>query len=123
MPANRRHLKTLLDWARHAACKSRWDPRRYIGAGRRKLPAIELLAASAQNMSGVCVTRLRLDENLVRFPDAKASTQLAGPPGFKGKRLEKLSAVLKIPNLLGNATASRLGTAEPTDSSYIPHPL
>jgi hypothetical protein len=85
--------KTLLDWARQAALQiSRWLPDRYIVlVADSAFAAIEFLAAVCNH---VCiVTRLRLDANLFAFPPQKNKGR--GRPPIKGKRLKKLSAVLK----------------------------
>ena len=107
--------KTLLDWARQAALQiHRWLPDRYIVlVADSAFAAIEFLAAVRNH---VCVvTRLRLDANLFDFPPPKRKGR--GRPPIKGKRLKKLSAVLKIARSPGSATASVSGTAEPTASS------
>jgi hypothetical protein len=87
--------KTLVDWARQAALQiRRWLPDRYIVlVADSAFAAIEFLAAVRKH---VCVvTRLRLDANLFAFPPAKRKGR--GRPAIKGKRLRKLSAVLKDP--------------------------
>jgi hypothetical protein len=89
--------KTLLDWARQAALQiRRWLPDRYIVLlADSAFAAIEFLAAVRNH---VCVvTRLRLDANLFAFPPPKHKGR--GRPPIKGKRLKKLSAVLKDPKL------------------------
>jgi hypothetical protein len=85
--------KTLLDWARQAALQiHRWLPDRYIVlVADSAFAAIEFLAAVRNH---VCVvTRLRLDANLFAFPPQKHKGR--GRPPIKGKRLKKLSAILK----------------------------
>jgi DDE superfamily endonuclease len=85
--------KTLLDWARQAALQiRRWLPDRYIVlVADSAFAAIEFLATVRDH---VCVvTRLRLDANLFDFPPPKRKGR--GRPPIKGKRLKKLSAVLK----------------------------
>jgi len=85
--------KTLVDWARQAALQiRRWLPDRYIVlVADSAFAAIEFLAAVRDH---VCVvTRLRLDANLFAFPPAKRKGR--GRPAIKGKRLRKLSALLK----------------------------
>jgi hypothetical protein len=85
--------KTLVDWARQAALQiRRWLPDRYIVlVADSAFAAIEFLAAVRNH---VCVvTRLRLDANLFAFPPPKRKGR--GRPAIKGKRLRKLSAVLK----------------------------
>src|SRR5262245_57914584 len=89
--------KTLVDWARQAALQiRRWLPDRYIVVvADSAFAAIEFLAAVRKH---VCVvTRLRLDANLFAFPPAKRKGR--GRPAIKGKRLRKLSAVLKDPKI------------------------
>jgi len=89
--------KTLVDWARQAALQiRRWLPDRYIVlVADSAFAAIEFLAAVRNH---VCVvTRLRLDANLFAFPPAKHKGR--GRPAIKGKRLRKLSAVLKDPKV------------------------
>jgi hypothetical protein len=89
--------KTLVDWARQAALQiRRWLPDRYIVlVADSAFAAIEFLAAVRDH---VCVvTRLRLDANLFAFPPAKRKGR--GRPAIKGKRLRKLSAVLKDPKI------------------------
>jgi len=89
--------KTLVDWARQAALQiRRWLPDRYIVlVADSAFAAIEFLAAVRGH---VCVvTRLRLDANLFAFPPAKRKGR--GRPAIKGKRLRKLSAVLKDPKI------------------------
>jgi DDE superfamily endonuclease len=88
-----RSPKTLLDWARQVALQiHRWLPDRYIVmVADSAFAAIEFLAAIRNH---VCfVTRLRLDANLFAFPPQKHKGR--GRPPIKGKRLKKLSAVLK----------------------------
>jgi DDE superfamily endonuclease len=85
--------KTLLDWGRQAALQiRRWLPNRYIVlVADSSFAAIEFLAAVRNH---VCVvTRLRLDANLFAFPPPKRKGR--GRPAIKGKRLPKLSAILK----------------------------
>jgi hypothetical protein len=85
--------KTLLDWGRQAALQiRRWLPDRYVVlVADSTFAAIEFLAAVRNH---VCViTRLRLDANLFAFPPPKRKDR--GRPPIKGKRLQKLSAVLK----------------------------
>jgi hypothetical protein len=92
-----RSPKTLVDWARQVALQiRRWLPGRYIVlVADSAFAAIEFLAAVRQH---VCVvTRLRLDANLFAFPPAKRKGR--GRPAIKGKRLRKLSAVLKDPKV------------------------
>lgn len=92
-----RSPKTLVDWARQAALQiRRWLPDRYIVlVADSAFAAIEFLAAVRQH---VCVvTRLRLDANLFAFPPPKHKGR--GRPAIKGKRLRKLSAVLKDPKV------------------------
>ena len=92
-----RSPKTLVDWARQAALQiRRWLPNRYIVlVADSAFAAIEFLAAVRQH---VCVvTRLRLDANLFAFPPPKRKGR--GRPAIKGKRLRKLSAVLKDPKV------------------------
>ena len=89
--------KTLVDWARQAALQiRRWLPDRYIVlVADSAFAAIEFLAAVRKH---VCVvTRLRLDANLFDFPPARRKGR--GRPPLKGKRLRKLSAVLKDPKI------------------------
>jgi hypothetical protein len=91
--AKSRAPKTLLDWARQAALQiHRWLPDRYIVlVADSAFAAIEFLAAVRNH---VCVvTRLRLDANLFAFPPPKHKGR--GRPPIKGKRLNKLSAILK----------------------------
>src|SRR5262249_13354419 len=90
-----RSPKTLVDWARQAALQiRRWLPDRYIVlVADSAFAAIEFLAAVRQH---ICVvTRLRLDANLFAFPAPKHKGR--GRPAIKGKRLRKLSAVVKDP--------------------------
>ena len=85
--------KTLLDWARQAALQiRRWLPDRYIVlVADSAFAAIEFLAAVRNH---VCVvTRLRLDANLFDCPPQKRRGR--GRPPIKGKRQNKLSAILK----------------------------
>src|SRR6516225_5496229 len=92
-----RSPKTLVDWARQAALQiRRWLPDRYIVlVADSAFAAIEFLAAVRQH---VCVvTRLRLDANLFAFAPPKRKGR--GRPAIKGKRLRKLSAVLKDPKI------------------------
>jgi len=92
-----RSPKTLVDWARQAALQiRRWLPGRYIVlVADSAFAAIEFLAAVRQH---VCVvTRLRLDANLFAFPPPKRKGR--GRPAIKGKRLKKLSAILKDPKV------------------------
>jgi len=92
-----RSPKTLVDWARQAALQiRRWLPGRYIVlVADSAFAAIEFLAAVRKH---VCVvTRLRLDANLFAFPPPKRKGR--GRPPIKGKRLKKLSAILKDPNV------------------------
>src|SRR5262245_40180805 len=92
-----RSPKTLVDWARQAALQiRRWLPGRYIVlVADSAFAAIEFLAAVRKH---VCVvTRLRLDANLFAFPSPKRKGR--GRPAIKGKRLRKLSAVLKDPKV------------------------
>jgi DDE superfamily endonuclease len=89
--------KTLIDWARQAALQiRRWLPDRYIVlVADSAFAAIEFLAAVRKH---VCVvTRLRLDANLFDFPSHKRKGR--GRPPIKGKRLKKLSALLKDRNV------------------------
>jgi len=89
--------KTLVDWARQATLQiRRWLPDRYIVlVADSAFAAIEFLAAVRDH---VCVvTRLRLDANLFAFPPAKRKGR--GRPAIKGKRLRKLSAVLRDPKI------------------------
>jgi hypothetical protein len=91
--AKLRTPKTLVDWARQAALQiHRWLPGRSIVlVADSAFAAIEFLAAVGKH---VCVvTRLRLDANLFAFPPPKHKGR--GRPAIKGKRLRKLSAVLK----------------------------
>jgi DDE superfamily endonuclease len=95
--AKLRAPKTLVDWARQAALQiHRWLPGRYIVlVADSAFAAIEFLAA-VRNY--VCVvTRLRLDANLFAFPPPKHKGR--GRPALKGKRLRKLTAVLKDPKV------------------------
>jgi DDE superfamily endonuclease len=88
---------TLVDWARQAVLQiHRWLPDRYIVlVADSAFAAIEFLAAVGKH---VCVvTRLRLDANLFAFPPPKHKSR--GRPALKGKRLRKLSAVLKDPKV------------------------
>ena len=92
-----RSPKTLVDWARQAALQiRRWLPSRYIVlVADSAFAAIEFLAAVRHH---VCViTRLRLDANLFAFPPPKRKGR--GRPAIKGKRLKKLSAILKDPKV------------------------
>ena len=92
-----RSPKTLVDWARQAALQiRRWLPGRYIVlVADSAFAAIEFLAAVRQH---VCVvTRLRLDANLFACPPPKRKGR--GRPPIKGKRLKKLSAILKDPKV------------------------
>jgi len=85
--------KTLVDWARQAALQiRRWLPGRYIVlVADSAFAALEFLATVSKH---VCVvTRLRLDANLFAFPPPKRKGR--GRPANKGKRLRKLTAVLK----------------------------
>jgi DDE superfamily endonuclease len=85
--------KTLLDWARQAVLQiSRWLPdRRIVLVADSAFAAVEFLAAVRPH---VCViTRLRLDANLFAFPPHKPKGR--GRPPVKGKRLKKLTAILK----------------------------
>jgi hypothetical protein len=89
--------KTLLDWARQAALQiRRWLPHRYIVlVADSAFAAVEFLAAVRKH---VCVvTRLRLDAKLFDFPPKKKRKGRGRPP-IKGKRLKKLSAILKDRN-------------------------
>jgi hypothetical protein len=91
--AKLRAPKTLVDWARQAALQiRRWLPERYIVlVADSAFAAIEFLAAVREH---VCVvTRLRLDANLFAFPPPRRNSR--GRPAIKGKKLRKLSAVLK----------------------------
>ena len=85
--------KTLLDWARQAALQIHlWLPDRYIVlVADSAFAAIEFLAAVRSHLC--VVTRLRLDANLFAFPPQKRKGR--GRPPIKGKRLKKLSAILK----------------------------
>ena len=85
--------KTLLDWARQAALQiRRWLPDRYIVlVADSAFAAIEFLAAVRSHLC--VVTRLRLDANMFAFPPQKRKGR--GRPPIKGKRLKKLSAILK----------------------------
>src|ERR1700752_710874 len=85
--------KTLLDWARQAALQiRRWLPHRYIVlVADSAFAAVEFLAAVRSHLC--VVTRLRLDANLFAFPPQKRKSR--GRPPRKGKRLKKLSAILK----------------------------
>ena len=85
--------KTLLDWARQAALQiRRWLPDRYIVlVADSAFAAIEFPAAVRSHLC--VVTRLRLDANLFAFPPQKRKGR--GRPPIKGKRLKKLSAILK----------------------------
>jgi hypothetical protein len=89
--------KTLVDWARQAALQiRRWLPDRYIVlVADSAFAAIDFLAAVRGHLC--VVTRLRLDANLFAFPPAKRKGR--GRPAIKGKRLRKLSAVLKDPKI------------------------
>ena len=85
--------KTLIDWARQAALQiRRWLPHRTIViVADTAFAAIEFLAAIRDH---VCVvTRLRLDARLFDFPPPKRKGR--GRPPIRGKRLKKLSAILK----------------------------
>jgi DDE superfamily endonuclease len=89
--------KTLVDWARQVALQiRRWLPDRYIVlVADSAFAALEFLDAVSKH---VCVvTRLRLDANLFAFPPPKRKGR--GRPASKGKRLRKLSAVLKDPKV------------------------
>src|SRR5215831_19158312 len=92
-----RSPKTLVDWARQAALQiRRWLPSRYIVlVADSAFAAIEFLAAVRHH---VCViTRLRFDANLFASPPPKRKGR--GRPAIKGKRLKKLSAILKDPKV------------------------
>src|ERR1700722_990655 len=85
--------KTLLDWARQAALQiHRWLPDRYIVlVADSAFAAIEVLAAVRNH---VCVvTSWRPEANLSASPPPKHKGR--GRPPIKGKRLNKLSAILK----------------------------
>src|SRR5262249_44754773 len=89
--------KTLVDWARQAALQiRRWLPDRYIVlVAGSAFAAIEFLAAGRDL---VCVvTGVRLEATLFASPPAKRKGR--GRPAIKGKRLRKLSAVLKDPKV------------------------
>ena len=95
--AKLRAPKTLVDWARQAALQiRRWLPERYIVlVADSAFAAIEFLAAVREH---VCVvTRLRLDANLFAFPPPKRNGR--GRPAIKGKKLRKLSTILKDPKV------------------------
>ena len=88
-----RSPKTLLDCARQAVLQiCRWLPDRYIViVADSAFAALEFLAAVRKH---VCiVTRLRLDASLYDFPPQKRKGR--GRPRIKGKRLPKLSSLLK----------------------------
>jgi hypothetical protein len=88
-----RSPKTLLDCARQAVLQiCRWLPGRYIViVADSAFAALEFLAAIRKF---VCiVTRLRLDASLYDFPPQKRKGR--GRPPIKGKRLPKLSSLLK----------------------------
>jgi len=88
-----RSPKTLVDCARQAILQiHRWLPERYIViVADSAFAALELLAAVRKY---VCVvTRLRLDASLFDFPPQKRKGR--GRPPIKGKRLPKLSCLLK----------------------------
>jgi len=85
--------KTLLDCARQVALQvHRWLPgRRIVLVGDTAFAAIDFLAA-VRGYLGV-VTRLRLDANL--YAPAPPRQRARGRPPIKGKRLPKLSQVLR----------------------------
>lgn len=88
-----RSPKTLVDCARQAVFQiCRWLPGRSIViVADSAFAALEFLAAVRKQ---VCVvTRLRLDASLFDFPPQKH--QGRGRPRIKGKRLPKLSSLLK----------------------------
>lgn len=88
-----RSPKTLLDCARQAILQiHRWLPDRYIViVADSAFAALEFLAAVRKY---VCVvTRLRLDASLFDFPPQKRKGRGRRP--IKGKRLPKLSSLLK----------------------------
>jgi DDE superfamily endonuclease len=95
--AKLRAPKTLVDWARQATLQiRRWLPDRTIVlVADSAFAAIEFLAAVRDH--ACVVTRLRLDANLFAFPPPKRKGR--GRPAIKGKRLRKLSAVLKDPKV------------------------
>src|SRR3974390_370602 len=92
-----RSPKTLVDWARQAALQiRRWLPERYIVlVADSAFAAIEFLAAVREHLC--VVTRLRLDANLFAFPPPKRNGR--GRPAIKGKKLRKLSTILKNRNV------------------------
>ena len=93
-----RSPKTLVDCARQAVLQvRRWLPDRYIVVvADSAFAALEFLAAVREH---VCViTRLRLDANLYDFPPQKRKGR--GRPPSKGKRLPKLSSLLKNPRVV-----------------------
>ena len=88
-----RSPKTLVDCARQAVRQiCRWLPGRSIViVADSAFAALEFLAAVRKH---VCVvTRLRLDASLFDFPPQKRKGR--GRPPIKGKRLPKLSSLLK----------------------------
>jgi DDE superfamily endonuclease len=92
-----RSPKTLVDWARQAVLQiCRWLPDRYIViVADSAFAALEFLAAVRKH---VCVvTRLRFDASLFDFPPRKRKSR--GRPPIKGKRLPKLSSLLKNPRV------------------------
>lgn len=90
-----REPKTLVDCARQAVLQTcRWLPGRYIViVADSAFAALEFL--SAVRKRACVVTRLRLDANL--FDSAPKTYRGLGRPPVKGKRLPKLSSVLKNP--------------------------
>jgi hypothetical protein len=92
-----RSPKTLVDCARQAVLQiCRWLPGRYIVIVADS--AFAVLGFLAAVRKRVCVvTRLRLDANLFDVPPQKRKRR--GRPPIKGKRLPKLSSVLKNPRV------------------------
>ena len=92
-----RSPKTLVDCARQAVLQiCRWLPDRWIViVADSAFAVLEFLAAVRKH---VCVvTRLRLDASLFDFPPQKHKGR--GRPRIKGKRLPKLSSLLKNPRV------------------------
>jgi hypothetical protein len=90
--------KTLADWARQIVLQiCRWLPDRHIViVADSAFAVLEFLAAVRDH---VCVvTRLRLDAALFDFPPQKRKGR--GRPPNKGKRLPKLSSILKNPRTI-----------------------
>jgi hypothetical protein len=92
-----RSPKTLVDCARQAVLQiCRWLPDRYIViVADSAFAALQFLAAVRKHVCAI--TRLRLDASLFDFPPQKRKGR--GRPRIKGKRLPKLSSLLKNPRV------------------------